>query len=109
MNSHTAEVGYWIGEDYWGKGLTTEALAAFDEWALTERERPDGKKFTRLFATAVEGNTASMRCLEKCGYKAEGILKGHVEKYGEVSDEHIFGLTKKDWEEWKSSKVEAEK
>lgn len=73
----------------------TEALEALTAWTFTER----GDTVRRLCASVFGGHTASMRCLEKCGYKAEGVLKGHVEKHGEVMDLHVFGLTKGDWEE----------
>jgi RimJ/RimL family protein N-acetyltransferase len=39
-----------------------------------------------------------MRCFEKNGYALEGVLKGHVEKNGEIQDEHMFGMTKSDWD-----------
>jgi len=93
--SHTAEVGYWIGEPFKGKGYVTEALEAITRWIFTER----GHTFRRLHAGVHEGNEASMRVLEKCGYEKEGVLREHVEKWGLVSDLHLFGLLKKDWEE----------
>ena len=99
--SHTGEVGYWISEEHAGKGLSTEVLAAYTEWVFTEGVMNDGRRLTRLFANVFSGNTASMRVLEKCGYRAEGVMKGHVEKHGVVYDTHVYGLTKGDWEEWK--------
>ncbi|KAH7378773.1 GCN5-related N-acetyltransferase-like protein [Pyrenochaeta sp. MPI-SDFR-AT-0127] len=97
VNAHTAEVGFWVGVDYWGKGYTTEALEAFTRWAFETREI-DGKKLTRLWGGVFSGNVASMRCFEKCGYSKEGVLKGHCVKRGEVMDMHVFGMTKGDWE-----------
>lgn len=94
--AHTAEVGFWIGEAYWGKGYMTEALEGLTKWAFMERYA-DGVKTTRLWGGVYSGNGASMRCFEKCGYRPEGVLKGHCEKNGEVFDLHQFGLTKADW------------
>ncbi|KAH7393912.1 acyl-CoA N-acyltransferase [Phaeosphaeria sp. MPI-PUGE-AT-0046c] len=96
--SHTAELGFWIGEKYWGKGYMTEAIAPFTEWAFETFEGKDGQRLRRLFSEVWSGNGASMRCFEKCGYAPEGIMKGHAEKNGEVMDVHLFGLTKADWE-----------
>lgn len=97
INSHTAEVGYWVGEQHWGKGYITECLEAFTRWSLVDR-RGQGTRITRLWGGVLGGNGASMRCFEKCGYVKEGVLKGHCEKYGEAYDLHLFGITKGDWE-----------
>ncbi|KAF2175046.1 acyl-CoA N-acyltransferase [Zopfia rhizophila CBS 207.26] len=95
VQAHTAEIGYWVGEPFWGKGYLTEALEAMTDWVFRER----GDKYRRLWAGVFSGNPASMRCLEKCGYKLEGVMKAHVEKHGEIYDLHIWGLTRADWEE----------
>lgn len=102
ISSHTAEVGYWIGEKYWGKGYTTECLDGFTKWCFSSESR-EGTKITKLWGGVIGGNGASMRCFEKCGYVKEGILKGHCEKHGEVYDMHLFGMTKTDWENRMSS------
>jgi ribosomal-protein-alanine N-acetyltransferase len=98
VNSHTAEVGYWIGEKYWGKGYISEVLDAFTKWSFESFEGKDGQRLRRLWGGVLSGNVGSMRCFEKCGYAPEGVQKGHVEKYGKVMDMHLFGLTKVDWE-----------
>ncbi|OAK95061.1 acyl-CoA N-acyltransferase [Phaeosphaeriaceae sp. SRC1lsM3a] len=97
-SSHTAELGFWIGEKFWGKGYVTEATAAFTEWAFETFEGKDGQRLRRVFSTVWSGNKGSIRCFEKCGYAPEGIMKDHVEKNGEVMDLHLYGLTKADWE-----------
>ncbi|KAF2242076.1 acyl-CoA N-acyltransferase [Trematosphaeria pertusa] len=104
VQSHAAEMGYWIAEPYWGQGLMSEALEAMTEWSLSEWEGEGGRKLSRLSASVFEGNTGSMKCLEKCGYRKEGVLRGHVEKHGKTMDLHVFGLTKGDWEERKKGK-----
>lgn len=97
VNAHTAEIGFWVGVDYWGKGYTTEVLEGFTRWTF-QGSGIGGRKLTRLWGGVFSGNVGSMRCFEKCGYNKEGVLKGHCEKNGQVMDTHIFGLTKRDWE-----------
>ncbi|PVI03307.1 acyl-CoA N-acyltransferase [Periconia macrospinosa] len=105
VSSHTAELGYWIGEDYAGKGLMSEAVRAYVDWCFTEREHPPpavagaGGKLMRLHAGVFSGNAGSMRILQKTGFKPEGVWKENVEKHGIVYDTHFFGLTRRDWEE----------
>ncbi|KAL6709448.1 hypothetical protein ACN47E_001383 [Coniothyrium glycines] len=96
VKAHTAEVGFWIGEPFWGQGLTTEALEAFTNWVFLQRH-VKGTQTTRLCGDVFSGNFASMRCFEKCGYVSEGVLKGHCEKDGKVHDLHQYGILKKDW------------
>lgn len=98
VNSHTAEVGYWIGKPFWGKGYTTEALEAFTKWTFESWEGKDGQRLKKLWAGVFSGNDASMRCLQKCGYTKEGIQKDQCEKNGQLLDLHLYGLAKRDWE-----------
>ena len=63
------EVGYWIGRDYWGRGVATAALALFLE--EVEPRRPLG-------AGVALGNDSSMRVLEKCGFRRVGEAHGYV-------------------------------
>jgi ribosomal-protein-alanine N-acetyltransferase len=97
VNAHTGEVGYWIGQAYWGKGYMTEVLEGFTRWVFESWNR-NGQPLRRIWGCAYSTNPASMRCFEKCGYAREGVMKGHCEKHGEVMDMHLFGLTKLDWE-----------
>lgn len=66
---HCFDVGYWIAEKHWGKGYATEALSIITEMALNEF------KIDRIQAFVFDGNTASEKVLEKCGYEYEGYLK----------------------------------
>ncbi|KAF2702647.1 acyl-CoA N-acyltransferase [Pleomassaria siparia CBS 279.74] len=92
VSAHTAEVGYWLGEPFTGKGYVTEACQAMTDWTFTER----GDTYRKLTARVFSRHKASMRVLEKCGYKEEGVLKEHVRKHVEIWDLHLFGLLKRE-------------
>lgn len=98
VHAHTAEIGYWIGAEYWGQGLMTEVLAGMTKWGFEAFEGTDGQRLRKLYGGIFGPNVGSMRCFEKNGYALEGILKGHVEKNGETLDLHMYGMTKPDWE-----------
>jgi ribosomal-protein-alanine N-acetyltransferase len=67
--THLAEIGYWVAEDYWGKGIATAALREMTDYGFANRN------FRKLCAPVLAPNIASMRVLEKCGYHREAILK----------------------------------
>jgi [ribosomal protein S5]-alanine N-acetyltransferase len=81
---HIGEIGYWVGEEYSGKGIATAALSQMTDYGLCQRN------FCKLFAGVLAPNVASMRVLERCGYQREGILKGEVQKKGTFYDVHHF-------------------
>jgi [ribosomal protein S5]-alanine N-acetyltransferase len=66
--AHCAEIGYWLGQEFWGRGILSEAVPAFTEWAFSEL------RLVRLFAAVYARNPASARVLEKSGYTFEGRL-----------------------------------
>ncbi|EME88943.1 uncharacterized protein MYCFIDRAFT_127281, partial [Pseudocercospora fijiensis CIRAD86] len=75
----TAELGYWIGEEYWGKGIMSIVVPAFVRWAW--------KTFgilIRINAEANEGNLGSIRTLVKAGFAYEGKRINAIVKMGEV-------------------------
>lgn len=84
--SHIAEIGYWIGEGYWGKGLATWALRAMTDDAF---KIPAMQK---LYAPVMGPNIASKRVLEKCGYGLEAVLKQEVFKEGRYYDIYQYAL-----------------
>jgi RimJ/RimL family protein N-acetyltransferase len=84
VHAGTAEIGYWLGEPYWGRGLMTAALAAFTAYAFSEF------RYRRIFAHVLEWNPASMRVLEKCGYVEEGRMRKSALKDGKVADEFLY-------------------
>jgi RimJ/RimL family protein N-acetyltransferase len=75
-------VSYWIGREYWGKGIATRALMLFLD---LEGTRP-------LYARAAKDNAASIRVLEKCGFRMFGEDKGYSNARGEEVEEYIFRL-----------------
>jgi len=79
-----AEMGYWIGEPYWGRGFATRAAQAASEWAFQEY------KLTRVFAMVFSYNRASARVLEKAGFQFEGLLQRSAIKNGVVLDQLMY-------------------
>jgi [ribosomal protein S5]-alanine N-acetyltransferase len=82
----SAEVGYWIGEPYWGRGLATAALLA-----LTGVVARRGG-FTRLFALPFATNRASRRVLEKAGFTLDAVLRRSAVKEGVVVDQCLYSF-----------------
>ncbi|HEU4663293.1 MAG TPA: GNAT family protein [Dokdonella sp.] len=80
VHRHSAELGYWIGRRYWGRGLMTAIIAAFAPRAMAQF------RLHRLYATVYANNPASMRVLEKAGFEREGVHKSAVVKRGELLD-----------------------
>jgi len=78
---YNSEIGYWIGEEYWGKGIGTEAVRLITEYGFSETETQ------RIFAGIFSYNTPSMRVLKKNGYEKEGIHRKAVYKDGAFYDE----------------------
>jgi [ribosomal protein S5]-alanine N-acetyltransferase len=81
-----ADIGYWIGEPYWGRGIATTALIDASRRAFAEFP------FERLQASVYDWNPASMRVAEKAGYQLEGRMRRSVIKDGRVGDCLIYAL-----------------
>ena len=88
----SAEVGYWLGEQYWGRGVATEALLLVTGW-LFERHN-----LLRLFALPFADNLASARVLEKAGYTREALLRSSCVKYGVPRDQLLYARVNAGWE-----------
>ncbi|MBK8496638.1 MAG: GNAT family N-acetyltransferase [Ferruginibacter sp.] len=80
----SAEIGYWIGEEFWGQGITTEAVRLMTEYAFYYFD------LLRLYAEVFENNKASMRVLEKNGYYLEGVRRKAVFKNEVIMDDYIW-------------------
>jgi len=85
---HSAEIGYWIGEPYWNKGIATIALRLATAYSFNELH------LERLFAGVFDGNDGSRSVLEKCGYKLEGVARKAVFKNNKLLDEYRYGKLK---------------
>lgn len=83
----TAEMGYWLSEEFWGKGIMSEVVPAFVDYCF--------EKFslTRMSATTYVSNAASARVLEKAGFVLEGRLRKHVIKDGQILDSLLYAKT----------------
>ncbi len=79
------EIGYWLSESYWGRGIITKAVTLLVDHIFTSR--PD---ITRIYADLFAYNPASARVLEKCGFHLEAVHKNAVLKNGKVVDEHRY-------------------
>jgi RimJ/RimL family protein N-acetyltransferase len=81
-----AEMGYWIGRPYWGKGYGTEAARAVIAYGINTLG------LVKVYARPFAYNTASQRLLEKAGMAREGILRKHFCKWGEMLDMHYYAF-----------------
>lgn len=88
---YNSEIGYWLSETYWGRGIMSEAVGAMVDHAFTKTS------WLRLFAAIFENNSASMRVLEKNGFKPEAVHRKAVMKEGRLLDEHLYALLKDQW------------
>lgn len=86
----SAEVGYWLGEDLWGKGIATKVLRDFTEYIFSTTG------YVHLFATVFGTNHASMRVLEKAGFSFVGVMHKAAVKNGRMIDLHIYEKLKPD-------------
>jgi RimJ/RimL family protein N-acetyltransferase len=80
----SAEIGYWIGESYWGKGIATEAIRQITEYIFYNFD------IIRIYAEVFENNKPSMRALEKNGFYLEGVRRKSIFKNGNLMDDYIW-------------------
>lgn len=84
----TAEMGYWLSEQYWGRGLASRAARAASDWAF------EYYQLTRIFAQVFVHNTASTRVLEKAGFERECLMRKSAVKNGVVLDQVLYAKVK---------------
>ena len=85
-----AELGYWIGVPFWGKGFATEAGKAVLQFAFNEQ------KLHKVSAQVFSRNAASVRVLQKIGMTCEGTLRHHFKKWGEFVDVDYYAIIRGD-------------
>ncbi|WP_195599337.1 GNAT family N-acetyltransferase [Longibaculum muris] len=90
IHSCTGELGYYIGEDYWGKGYATCAVKQVCQYVLNHSD------ILRIFAEPFAYNTASCRVLEKAGFLYEGTLHKNAMKNGKVLDMKMYALVREE-------------
>jgi RimJ/RimL family protein N-acetyltransferase len=87
-----AEIGYWLGRRYWGRGFGTTAVRALTDLAF--EAHPD---LRRLYAVPFSSNPASARLLQKAGYILEGTLRQSAIKDGRVLDQWMYAIVREEW------------
>jgi len=88
IHSRTAEMGYYISELYWGKGIGTSAVKQVCEYIF------ENTNIIRIFAEPFANNAASCRILEKSGFEYEGTLRKNAVKNGTVLDMKMYSIIK---------------
>lgn len=83
-----AEIGYWLAEPFWGRGIITAACRVLTDYAF------ETYGLKRVEAAVFSPNVASRRVLEKCGYTCEGLMKNAAIKHGEVLDVYMYAATR---------------
>jgi [ribosomal protein S5]-alanine N-acetyltransferase len=87
----SAEIGYWLGEQFWKRGITTAAVKAVVEYAFTNFA------LTRIFAGVFEWNPVSVRVLEKAGFRCESRMRKAVVKDGKNIDQLMYVVLREEW------------
>ena len=86
----TAELGYWLAESYWGRGIMTSAATEVSDYGFREFG------LNRIYALPYAHNLASMRVLEKAGFTFEGRLRASVVKGGKILDQNMYAKVRQD-------------
>jgi len=88
-----AELGYWLGAPYWGKGYATEAALEMLRYGFEDRQ------LHRIFASHFKHNPASGRILVKLGMRHEGCQREHLRKWDQFVDSQLYGILRGDWQQ----------
>jgi len=84
----TGEIGFWLGEQFWGKGIATKVIQLITEYGFEKHG------LERIQASVFDFNIASMKALEKNGFKKEGVFRNSVIKNNIICDEHKYAKLK---------------
>jgi len=88
IDGHKAQVSYWLGKEYWGQGIMTEAVKKLVTFGFETLE------LKRIWAFTYHVNTASMQVLKKAGFKLEGIHEKEWFKDGQHYDSHVYAIVR---------------
>ncbi|MCC6384482.1 MAG: GNAT family N-acetyltransferase, partial [Bacteroidia bacterium] len=86
-----AELGYWLAEQYWGRGIISNAVKQMVDFTFTTY------RIDRIFARPFGTNIASQKVLEKNNFKLEGRFEKVIFKNGEYADELVYGYRRENW------------
>ena len=86
IHRQTAELGYYIAEEYWGKGIMTEAIKQICQYVFRKSD------IIRIYAEPFAYNIASCKALEKAGFQYEGTLRNNAVKNGKVIDMKMYSI-----------------
>jgi len=92
LDHDRAELGYWIGKQFWNKGFATEAAQAMLRFGFDEL------KMQRIHAHCLTRNSASTKVLQKIGMRHEGRLRNHIKKWGKLEDIEMYGILKHEYQ-----------
>ena len=90
VDRRSAEIGYWLGEEFWGRGIATEALIVVTKHAFANHD------LCRVYAHVFDWNPASARVLEKAGFAFEGRMRKSVTKEGQTIDQLMYAMIREE-------------
>jgi RimJ/RimL family protein N-acetyltransferase len=90
VDRRSAEIGYWLGEEFWGRGIATEALIVVTKHAFANHD------LCRVYAHVFDWNPASARVLEKAGFAYEGRMRKSVTKEGQTIDQLMYAMIREE-------------
>lgn len=91
IHFRTAELGYYLGEPYWNRGIGTSAVKRICSYVFEHTD------IIRIFAEPFAENTPSSRVLEKSGFRLEGVLRSNAVKKGKIRDMKLYSLLKEEF------------
>ncbi len=92
LDHKRAEIGYWIGKEFWGQGLAAEGVRLMLQFSFSKL------RLHRVYAYVETENDRSVRVLEKVGFSREGLLRGFLRKQGRQQDCFLYSMLRPEWE-----------
>ncbi|CCH02377.1 GCN5-related N-acetyltransferase [Fibrella aestuarina BUZ 2] len=89
---YNAEIGYWLSEAYWGRGIISEVLPVMVEYIFRNSQ------VNRIYACVLDGNLGSMRVLERAHFRHEAVLLQGAIKNNKYLDEHIYAILREEFD-----------